>query len=291
MTALPILVLSLEGKAMKIILSRKGFDSENGGYPSPILPDGKMISLPIPLKDSIKYSDLKNGESTYYDLMLSLKLNGGHLRDLDSETRCHLDPDIYKGTYGREPGWKPCFGQIDQAQIHLENQKVDKNDLFLFFGWFRKTRDHNGKPKFYPKENDMHAIFGYFQIGEIEKVDQKFPVSDWMAYHPHASGERLNKATNTIYVARDTLEWNDALPGAARFLFNDRLVLTKKGLSKSKWNLPDSLKEAEISYHTKDSWRGDYFQSAYKGQEFVIKDNEKVEEWARSLIEDSKIDS
>ena len=55
---------------MKIILSRKGFDSEYGGYPSPILPNGQMISLPIPdQKDDIKYSDVKAGELTCYDLM------------------------------------------------------------------------------------------------------------------------------------------------------------------------------------------------------------------------------
>jgi len=58
---------------MKVILSRKGFDSAYGGYPSPILPDGKMVSLPIPLEDSIRYSDLKIGESTYFDLMSSLR--------------------------------------------------------------------------------------------------------------------------------------------------------------------------------------------------------------------------
>ena len=33
---------------MKIILSRKGFDSENGETQSPILPDGTLLSLPIP---------------------------------------------------------------------------------------------------------------------------------------------------------------------------------------------------------------------------------------------------
>ena len=33
---------------MKVILSRKGFDSSNGGYPSPIFPDGQITSLPIP---------------------------------------------------------------------------------------------------------------------------------------------------------------------------------------------------------------------------------------------------
>jgi hypothetical protein len=52
---------------MKIIMSRKGFDSAYGGYPSPILPDGKMVSLSIPSGDSLRYSDLKVKEGlTYY---------------------------------------------------------------------------------------------------------------------------------------------------------------------------------------------------------------------------------
>ena len=47
----------LQGK-MKVILSRKGFDSCYGGHPSPILPDGRMISLPIPSsEDLICYKD------------------------------------------------------------------------------------------------------------------------------------------------------------------------------------------------------------------------------------------
>jgi len=45
---------------MKVILSRKGFDSENGGYPSPILPNRQMISLLIPdQEDDIRYSEVK----------------------------------------------------------------------------------------------------------------------------------------------------------------------------------------------------------------------------------------
>ena len=99
---------------MKIILSRKGFDSTYGGYPSPILPDGNMVSLPIPLNDAISYSDLKMGESTYYDLMAGLKpriKSNGEWLDLNKETRCHLDPDIYRESIDRESGWRPCFGQ------------------------------------------------------------------------------------------------------------------------------------------------------------------------------------
>lgn len=37
---------------VKFILSRKGFDSGSGGRPSPILPDGTMLSRPIPEQDS-----------------------------------------------------------------------------------------------------------------------------------------------------------------------------------------------------------------------------------------------
>lgn len=33
---------------MKIILSRKGFDSANGGAASPLFADGSAVSLPIP---------------------------------------------------------------------------------------------------------------------------------------------------------------------------------------------------------------------------------------------------
>ena len=36
---------------MKIILSRKGFDSANGGIVSPIMEDGTLVSFPIPSKD------------------------------------------------------------------------------------------------------------------------------------------------------------------------------------------------------------------------------------------------
>jgi len=108
---------------MKVILSRKGFDSEFGGYPSPILSNGKMVSLPIPdQNDDIKYSDVKAGETTCYSLMkdLNFRIKSGNERlDIDEETSCHLDPDIQREAIDREPDWKPLFGQINAAQGHL----------------------------------------------------------------------------------------------------------------------------------------------------------------------------
>lgn len=278
---------------MKVILSRKGFDSEFGGYPSPILPNGQMISLPIPNQnDDIRYSDVKTGELTCYDLMKDLmpclKSSGDRI-NLNNDTRCHLDPDIYKNAIHREPNWKPLFGQVNAAQSHLRKQGVGIDDLFLFYGSFRKTRNIEGKLEFDPHEKEMHAIFGYLQIGDIIDLDQQFDVPKWMRYHPHTNDARKNNKTNTIYVARDYLSWNESLPGAGRFMFRDKLILTKKGLPKSKWDLPDCFRDAEISYH-KHSWKDGYFQSTAKGQEFVIMDNNGIEEWAMNTIEESKID-
>ena len=45
--------------SMKIILSRKGFDSGYGGIASPVLPDGTLLSLPIPTTEmGITYDEL-----------------------------------------------------------------------------------------------------------------------------------------------------------------------------------------------------------------------------------------
>jgi hypothetical protein len=44
---------------MKLVLSRNGFDSENGGMASPILPDGRLVPLPIPIShDKFTVADI-----------------------------------------------------------------------------------------------------------------------------------------------------------------------------------------------------------------------------------------
>ena len=277
---------------MKIILSRKGFDDQNGGFPSPILPDGRMISLPIPSSDDIYYSDLKfSNQETYFDIMLDLKGKikyGKEWHELNKNTRCHLDPNLYRGIYTRERGWKRIFGQIDAAQTHLENEGViepDEHDLFLFFGTFRKTEYHEGHLRFVRHEKPKHVIFGYLQIGEILKVDEKLKCPKWMEYHPHTSTVRKQAKNNTIYVARETLSWNSKLEGAGVFMFDDKLVLTKEGYSKSRWALPELFQKVKISCHTVANWMPQgYFQTNGIGQEFVVHADKKVEKWAKDLI-------
>lgn len=151
---------------MKIILSRKGFDSSAGGCPSPILPDGRLISLPIPLKEELKYFDLKIPEyGNYLDLINDLHPK----KEMSKEATCHADPDIYRGILERSKGWKGCFGQVDSSKKHLNNHNVGEGDLFLFFGWFKQTKKEKGKLSFLRNSPERHIIYGYLQVGKVLK--------------------------------------------------------------------------------------------------------------------------
>ena len=73
----------------RVILSRKGFDSSSGGGPSPILPDGRLVSLPIPSSDQDRYS------SVLYEKGRSLgDLMGTLGYEAPPNNCCHLDPDL-----------------------------------------------------------------------------------------------------------------------------------------------------------------------------------------------------
>jgi hypothetical protein len=270
---------------MKVILSRKGFDSSYGGRPSPILPNGKMISFPIPVGNIRRYSDLRlNVNETYYNLIQQLGIT-----TINEQSFCHVDPDIYREILDRPKGWKPAFGQVDAAELHLRNQSIGEGDLFLFFGKFCNTQCVQGKYIYYPNKNqDFHALFGYLQIGEILRGNK---LSSWPGKHPHTEEEYLLKnPTNTIYVARDRLSWNSSIPGAGTFNFKEELRFTRQGTRRiSEWDLPRSIfGNVKISYHP-DPWRDSYFQSAaHPGQEFVIRDdtqdNTNVVGWAKEKI-------
>jgi len=280
---------------MNVIFSRKGFDLQFGGFSSPILPDGRLVSLPIPnQKDNVSYSDLLLSEGeNYYDLMMSLKGKVKYQKiwhDLKKSTMCHLDPDIYRDIIPRKKGWKPIFGQMDAAQTHLENEGVKEGDIFLFFGTFRHTEYQDGHLRFVRSDTPKHIIFGYLQIEEILKVNEKKKCPAWMESHPHASERRRLAKNNAIYVSRDNLTWNSKLNGAGTFLFNEKLVLTKEGFSKSRWELGDIFRDVQISCHTDKNWKPEgYFQTNGIGQEFVVHADNNVERWAKDLINKSKV--
>lgn len=277
---------------MKIILSRKGFDSASGGYPSPILPDGRMLSLPIPEeKSGVNYSKLLfSNEQSYLLLMQQLMGNsikmGNSKPVLREDTCCHLDPDIYKDvTTTRAKEWRGVFGQVSAAQTHLENQGVKKEDLFLFFGWFGKiVNSQDGYIYDKTDKEGRHVLFGYLQIGEIMYPELNDNDPPWIGKHPHLEKNiYTNSCKNTLYLAAEHLSLAPELPGYGTFNFSSDLVLSKEGETKSKWALPDIFKETSISYH-RNAWKDDYFQSAGRGQEFVMEATPEIEEWAKNII-------
>ncbi|HSA07204.1 MAG TPA: hypothetical protein P5556_08480 [Candidatus Gastranaerophilales bacterium] len=264
---------------MKIILSRKGFDSKYGGVPSPIFPDGTLLSFPIPDGNgSHSYNDLycSQAEKTYAEL----------LSDLTGKNynKCHLDPDLCRDIIKRDEKWKPAFGQIGSSQGHLENKEVKESDLFVFFGRFRHIENKKGKWSYIKGAKEVHLIFGYLQIGEIISIcNTEIPY--WLSYHPHIVNHNENKKNNTIYVSIEKFSILPKLNGAGFLNYDYKRILTKEGLSISKWNLPKNIFEGvNISYHSPNSWKDNYFQSAAKGQEFVIDANEKVIEWFKEIL-------
>src|SRR5690242_14756290 len=108
---------------MKIILSRKGFDSSAGRIASPILPSGRLCSLPIRAADD-------ENAPRYRDILFDGQPLGKLLHDLTGDDTwlvrpAHLDPDINISSVPRKPGWRGAFGQAGAAERHLQNQHVE----------------------------------------------------------------------------------------------------------------------------------------------------------------------
>lgn len=304
---------------MKIILSRKGFDSQYGKIKSPILPDGTLLSLPIPQENDTKtFDDLWYGDKTYNEIIKELKPNWQYpankksgIIPIKNKQTVHLDPDLRKDTLKNRPDdWKAIFGQSAAAQGHLSNQGVDIGDIFLFFGTFGETKYENEKLVYDTKSaypDGVHVIFGYLQIGEIIKLDysqdyealKNDPLRNYAKNHPHAYKEYLDqndepRKKNCMYVASEKLTSLDLdLPGAGTLDYNNKKrVLSKKGLNKSQWDYPFiDFQNLKISYHSKKAFQEEYFQSAAKGQEFVIDTNNKLQEelmkWIKDLIKNN----
>ncbi len=264
----------------KIILSRKGFDSANGGMPSPVLPDGTILSFPIPYdKETLLFDELLYKNQTYLEIIKQLNPNF-------SETRCHLDPDIYRSILkSRNANWNACFGQSHAAQTHLENNCIGVGDIFLFFGWYKQTEFVHEKLKFIRGAPDIHVIFGYLEIGKKSVSNEDINELSW---HPHSSGPARNNKPNAIYSASKTLLDTD-FPGYGTFKIAQDLILTKEGKSRSKWSLPEVLRGKPITYHTDQSQKDDYFQSAMIGQEFVITCDQPVLDWVLDIVKNNRL--
>lgn len=281
---------------MKLVLSRKGFDSSAGGCPSPIFPDGRMISLPIPDKNSIvTYGGIRRYGETIGPMVE--QLSGGRIPQTH---HAHLDPDLVEESLARRSGWRPIFGQTNQAQTHLQKNGVGVGDLFLFFGLFRRIHRSNGQLTWERGERPRHVIWGWLQVDEVLSPDQVDTNRyDWAADHPHF--HRGDDPQNTIYIARRRLDLgtgvSSTIPGAGVFsYYHPQLQLTAEdGKNVSDWKLPTwflpNRGRTPLTYHAKpERWEEHNsharLRAVSRGQEFVLDCREypETKEWLKQLL-------
>ncbi len=243
---------------MRIILSRKGFDSAAGGGPSPIV-GGQPISLPIPA-----YGKLS--KTSYGLLGLGEHVAKASRGRYGADDLCHYDPMFLAD--GR------CvFGQCGGPLTHLmDTNGVAAGDVFLFFGWFAG----NGW-------EDHHRIFGYLRIASIVRLaDADRAAKDrFMAIdHPHALGFHHKMRNDTLFVGK----------GRAARTAAKSLALTEPGQSRTRWRVPDWLRSVGLSCHQADwRWPGPgRLISVAQGQEFVadIGERDEPKAWLEQIIAD-----
>lgn len=269
---------------MKVILSRKGFDGSNGGMPSLIMPNGDMISIPIPsLGDVDAYADLCYGEKTYCQILRELK---GSFR----ERKCHLDPDLEQLRRARcVRGWKPAFGQIGAAASHLVNAiGIAPGDLFLFFGNFHRVEDRDGRYRYvhrsgdFYRDHDLQVIWGYLQIGEVirdpERIREEYP------WHPHASKRRLSQTSNMLIVPRKHLNFAPLRPGCGVLPYSEERVLTKRNEKKATWKYNSVYAPSAIVSHRKNMADGSGVFYPGIWQEIGLKSSAAASRWARAMV-------
>ncbi|MGN9019682.1 hypothetical protein ACTNBM_11765 [Lachnospiraceae bacterium HCP1S3_C3] len=267
---------------MKVILSRKGFDSSNGGIVSPIFEDGTMISFPIPSPDKDTFDDLIYGKEQYTKILNDLNYKG--------KKNCHVDPDLNQSRRKKQiEGWFPAFGQIDSSASYLKNCGIGEGDIFLFFGNFHFVEKNEGKYRYirktgdFYKDNDIQVIWGYLQVGEI--IDDVSKQKDvW--WHPHSCDVRISNKTNVIFKAKDRLSFDNNKLGAGLLDFDKKRVLTLEGFSKGIWK-NNKVYDLEHIYgnrknSAKDSAKGIYYAGIW--QELVLVESDECSEWAKSII-------
>jgi hypothetical protein len=283
----------------RIILSRKGFDKSTGALPSPILPDGRMLSLPIPQypngirklgkpKTTVttRYSDLQG-----YGAMFGAYLQRQTSRrrsPITGDTIVHLDPDVRPELRANSTAvTTSLFGQDGGAQGHLRNQCVEEGDLFLFYGYFKRCPadafpELRVKPSInsHIRDQELHVIWGWLQV----KTKCKIPAQDgsiprelaWAKHHPHV--QQPVATNNCIYIGTDRLSFRPKIAGAGVFpLYNPSLLLSD--LNASRWY---DWREDELSFLRKRT---------RQRQEHVIhvaQCGNKIVDWVNGLFDSLK---
>ena len=238
---------------MKVVFSRKGFDSASGGVPSPVV-RGRPTSIPIPTsgRSATTYADLGLGD-------LVERITGGRYAAGDL---CHDDPMFENG--------RCAFGQTGAAQGHLANNGVGVGDVFVFFGLFAGP---DGR-------DPHHRIFGYLEVAEVARPGSAPARSSqpcgFSRRHPHTIGTW--NPNNTIYIG----------PGGTAATAAPSLRLSRPTGPVSHWTVPSWLRVAGLTYHANpERWSPDgTLRTVARGQEFVadVTGSSEAAVWLRRIL-------
>ncbi len=277
---------------MKIIFSRKGYDSSAGGYASPIFPDKTLWSIPIPDNNNkASYRDLK---FTYNNEPISSILNdfcnhsivrAGKRSSCDysnESNKCHHDPQLMNDSQ------RIVLGQADAADGHLRNHDVGEGDIFLFYGWFKEIEKNktSNKWKYVRKTPDLHLIWAYMEVGDVLRLDTQKEKEEalnkytFLQDHPHLEESFCHnsiKGHNSLY-----------LSSAGKYLYFDKYDESKcltnnrdnESNKRSEWRLPSFFNQPDAFTFLKEkNFKLDgndvLINFSGFGQEFVL-DLEKV---------------
>jgi hypothetical protein len=277
---------------MRVIFSRKGFDSSAGGFPSPAV-DGTLISIPIP-------AGRGDPGSLYRQLRTPLGISYAELMNDLEPTRgaigwggvAHFDPQV-----DPKPNWLGALGHSGSAQKHAL-EPVVPGDIFLFFGWFRQAEETAEGYRWKPHAKDFHAIWSYLQVGEVLDVDDNPDVHRRFGWHPHVQRNLAGGSKgDRLWVAARELNF-EGLGGRASGLLRltDTTRLTVPGgEERSEWQLPLGFdpRDNPISglgelIGGKERYRRErdhlIVNSGGRGQEFVATVTPDVQSWLKELL-------
>ncbi|MHA1380164.1 MAG: hypothetical protein ACTSRG_17460 [Candidatus Helarchaeota archaeon] len=281
---------------MKIILSRKGFDSSFGGYPSPIFPNGSLLSLPIPGHNYVSGYDYNNDKyvpveykflqipsklrkflereglndiESYNDLMLNLFMNkqGEKIKKIkkallekNKPYYCHLDSDIILEVLPNVHR-KPMFGVLPNY-IETFKDIIKPHDLFLFYGWYRWVIIDNGRIR-------------YAINRDSDKINHKISVKGMHLIYGYFQVGRIIRSKSDLesWIEQNQIKhphldknlWNKSKNGI--YIATKKLVLNKKETKFSGagiFNFNKELILTEMNKKLSNSlnksiWRNDYF--------------------------------
>ncbi len=273
----------------RVILSRKGFDASAGGAPSPILPDGTLLSLPIPEPGTgARYADLAAPDGrSLMEVMVEAGVttvrSAGGTVPLSRRLEAHLDPDLCAAARPRPAGWRGAFGQAGAAQTILARAGVGVGDLFLFFGWFRATPAAG--PLVAVPHRDVHVIWGWLRVGAVVSPDDAPP---FLRDHPHVV--RPDRRNNTIYIAADHAFAGVAGAGVLPF-HPARMLTAGDATGRADWLLPQCLHPSAARVLPRHARRFGpvvngfaRFDARWQWQEFVADAGPALNDWAEAMV-------